>query len=462
MHVYQFSDFLLVPVYLLIIYFIALAVKNTRYANDPAAKYFIPALTVKIFGAIALGLIYEFYYTEGDTTSFYLGARSFLGYFLDDPVSAIAAIPNYTPENVSMFRVYFERADYSYIWRGSAEYLVIMIAGLINLISFNSYYVIAIIFGAISFTGMWALFRTFYRIFPDIHYGLAISILFIPSVVFWGSGILKDTVALGSLGWLTYSSYQLFIKGRFRLINLIILVVSFYLIKEIKAYILLGFLPALIFWVINTHKSKIKSRFVRISITPFFITVTILIGILIIGQIGDMLGKYSLENLESTAKATQNWHTIASEGGSGYSLGPVEYTPLGMLRAFPASVNVTLFRPYLWEASGIVVLFSALESLLLLLLSIRIFFKTGPLKFFSIIFGNPNTLFCFLFVVIFAFAVGFTSYNFGALVRYKIPVIPFYLSMLFMIQYLGRSKKVVADTNAEVESDTPLLVTEEA
>jgi hypothetical protein len=35
--------------------------------------------------------------------------------------------------------------------------------------------------------------------------------------------------------------------------------------------------------------------------------------------------------------------------------------------------------------------------------------------------------------LLFAFAVGFTSYNFGALVRYKIPMMPFYYIALFIL-----------------------------
>jgi hypothetical protein len=38
-----------------------------------------------------------------------------------------------------------------------------------------------------------------------------------------------------------------------------------------------------------------------------------------------------------------------------------------------------------------------------------------------------------VFSIIFAFSVGFTSYNFGTLVRYKIPLMPFYYIALFIL-----------------------------
>jgi hypothetical protein len=53
-----------------------------------------------------------------------------------------------------------------------------------------------------------------------------------------------------------------------------------------------------------------------------------------------------------TAKDTQNWLVTASKmsGGSFYTLGDIEYSALGLLKIIPKAVNVSLFRPYLWEA----------------------------------------------------------------------------------------------------------------
>jgi hypothetical protein len=54
---------------------------------------------------------------------------------------------------------------------------------------------------------------------------------------------------------------------------------------------------------------------------------------------------------------------------------------------------------------------------------------------------NPEVFFALLFSIIFAFAVGFTSFNFGALVRYKIPCIPFFVMALYMLRHYGTKSK---------------------
>ncbi|HQZ41723.1 MAG TPA: hypothetical protein PK735_02445, partial [Flavobacteriales bacterium] len=44
--------------------------------------------------------------------------------------------------------------------------------------------------------------------------------------------------------------------------------------------------------------------------------------------------------------------------------------------------------------------------------------------------------------LLFGFIVGVTTPNFGALVRFKIPLIPLYISALYLIKYLGQLKRV--------------------
>jgi hypothetical protein len=105
-----------------------------------------------------------------------------------------------------------------------------------------------------------------------------------------------------------------------------------------------------------------------------------------------------------------------------------------MLTKFPQAVVVTLFRPFIWESKKIIVLLSGLEALLFLYFTIKVIIKrkTG---IFSMVIKDPNLSFCLAFSIIFAFAVGITSYNFGALSRYKIPCLPFYAASLVILYY---------------------------
>jgi hypothetical protein len=59
---------------------------------------------------------------------------------------------------------------------------------------------------------MWKLYQTFLKEFPDLKKEFAIACLFIPSCVFWGSGLMKDSFTLSAVGWFTYAFYHFFIK----------------------------------------------------------------------------------------------------------------------------------------------------------------------------------------------------------------------------------------------------------
>jgi hypothetical protein len=112
-----------------------------------------------------------------------------------------------------------------------------------------------------------------------------------------------------------------------------------------------------------------------------------------------------------------------------------------MITLFPAAVNVTFFRPYLWESKKIIVLFSAIEAFLFLFLTLKIFFKVGIVNVWQTISKDPTIQFCLVFSIIFAFAVGISSYNFGTLSRYKIPCMPFYAIAMVLIYYKNTSLK---------------------
>jgi hypothetical protein len=300
----------------------------------------------------------------------------------------------------------------------------------------------AVIFAIISFSGSWAMFRTFAQIYPNFIRQVAIATLFVPSVLMWGSGIFKDTLCLASLGWLTYAVFQILVKRNFRLGNIAIALVSFYITYLIKVYILLAFVPALLIWILFIYSQTIKNAFVKFVINISFIAVTGLIVFYGLNNLGEeYLSRYSLENVTQTAEVTRGWIAFSSgDEGSAYDLGDVS-SPTQMLIKSPLAINVTLFRPYLWEAKKAIVLLSALESFLFLFLTLKVLYMVGLRRVWRTIITDATIQFCLIFTLIFAFAVGISSYNFGSLSRYKIPCLSFYALALLLIYYKNVSVK---------------------
>ena len=84
----KISDLFITPVFLILVYGLAYYVKP--FVTDKyTGRYFIPGLSIKIVGAIAVGLIYQFYYGGGDTfTYFHLVSRYIWEAFKESPVLA--------------------------------------------------------------------------------------------------------------------------------------------------------------------------------------------------------------------------------------------------------------------------------------------------------------------------------------------------------------------------------------
>jgi hypothetical protein len=425
-------DLVLTPFYLLVLTFLAKRTRDKKYPKgNPIRKYYLPGLYVKFTGAIFIALVYQYYYGGGDTFN-YFNQSQIINSALDDSLETWLKL---------IFRSSWEANPeiYKYasqlpFYQDPASYAVSAIGAVLGLLNGTTYIPIALLFAYLSFTGIWAMYRTFVNLYPLLHKELAIAFLFIPSTFVWGSAIFKDTVCMFGLGWMTYTTFRIFINKDFSFKNLLILVISFYLIGLIKIYILLAFLPALSLWLLMTYSHRIKSTVVQWLFNFLFLGVIIGGFLFFSARFAQELNRYSLENITKTAEATRGWITYASgDEGSAYNLGEFDPSLMGMLTKFPQAIIVTFFRPFLWEVNKPIVALSAMEAFIFLFFTLKFLLKWR--KSFTGAFKDPNLVFFLLFSLIFAFAVGISSYNFGALSRYKIPCLPFFAAFLMIVLY---------------------------
>jgi hypothetical protein len=173
----------------------------------------------------------------------------------------------------------------------------------------------------------------------------------------------------------------------------------------------------------------------KIMMLPFVAIVTVVSGYFAIDQVGKDDSRYALDQLGNTARITAYdiAYQTGFDAGSTYTLGELDGSFGSLIRLGPQAINVSLFRPYIWEARNPLMLMSALESFVLLSLTLYVMFKRGSTFFAAL--TNPHIIFCLAFSITFAFAVGVSTFNFGSLSRYKIPLLPFYTLALILIYY---------------------------
>ena len=429
----ELQDLFITPFYLLIIYAIAYGMRSS-VTNVYTKRYFIPALTVKIVGAIALGILYHTLY-GGDTNNYYAQAGIVYHAFGDSFAAGwelVSTAGDVTPA-IGKYT-----SQLTWFGRGSNEYFVIRVAAVFALLSFNTYSVIAVLFATVTFTGMWAMYITFAKIRPQVYKELAIAVFFLPSVFFWGSGLLKDSLCLGALGWLFYAFYRGAIERKSVLRCLVTGTGAVGVIFAMKTYILLAFMPPALLWVFNESTRDIQSTALRLMAKPLFLGVGILVAGYAFVQISAADARFDVEKIGAQSKLTAEYLQGVSvkEQGSGYNIGEQDGTLGGMAKLAPQALVVALFRPFLWEARNPTMALSALEATYFLVLTLRILWRVGFFKTMALIGSTPVLTLCFVFSLVFAISVGISSGNFGTLVRYKIPLMPFYLSGLYIMESL--------------------------
>lgn len=436
----EIRDFIVTPIYFIL--FLVLAYVIRPYlTNETTRAYFFPALSVKFLGAIALGCLYQFYYNGGDTYNFHThGSRIIWEAFMDSPSTGLSMIFSggvHEPE-------FFNYSSQIYFFTDSSSFTVIRLAAVIDLFTFSTYSATALFFAFFSFIGSWFLFLTFYRKYPDLHFWIAIGCLFIPSVFFWGSGILKDTLVIGGLGLLTWTLNELFIEKQISLLKVGLMIMVIILIFSVKKFMLQAFLPAAIIWIYLSNVDRIHSFVLRVMVLPIAIILAFVGAYFSAVKIGEDDPRYALENIGYTSRITARDIRFQSgkDAGSGYELSSYfDGTISSALRLAPEGIIVTLFRPFLWEVRNPLMLVSALESFVFLLFTLFIIVRKGYGSLFKIL--NPEVAFTFAFSLVYAFAAGVSTYNFGTLARYKIPIIPFYFLGLVILYSLIKERKLV-------------------
>jgi hypothetical protein len=243
---------------------------------------------------------------------------------------------------------------------------------------------------------------------------------------------------------------ELFIEKRISLFKVMLLIILVWLIYSVKKFMLQAYLPAAIIWIYLSNVDRIYSFVLRVMVLPIAIVLAFAGAYYSAVKIGEDDPRYAMENIAHTSQITARdiRYQSGKGAGSGYELSAYfDGTILSALRLAPEGINVTLFRPYLWEVKNPLMLMTALESLVLLAFTVFIIVRKGYGALLKIL--NPEVAFCFAFSLVYAFAAGISTYNFGTLARYKIPILPFYFLGLVILYHLIKERKLVELEDAE-------------
>lgn len=401
------------------------------------------AFFLRMFGSFAYSMMVQYYYGYGDSFTYYVGSNFLRNQLLQD-----AGNIKYFFQSAADVQIWYEFVvgdiNYAGYFGTSSNLFVMKISALVSFIAFNKFLIISIIFGFFSFAGQWKLFQTF----DDINKGqnrklMAWAVLYTPSIWFWGSGLMKESICLGGLGFIIHILYKIFIKKKFSIKDLAVLLILTYILGIVKSYIIIILaisLSTIIFFnLISTFKYFIIKAFV---ILVFIFTSSV---IAYVSNFGDQLQNLAEESkiqIDTFQKNYQAVQEIDESSRAGVVSDEIDASVGGMIRQSPAAIFTCLFRPFIWESKKIIILFTSLESMLLFFSTLYLVFKMRIFGFARALFGNQYILFSFVFSILFALIIGLTTYNFGTIIRYKIMLLPFYYFMLVQLYTIHKNEKL--------------------
>lgn len=428
--------------WLIVIYLIAFAKKQNIKGEH--AKYYLQAVTVKLFFGLAFTLYFLILvgHGGGDTGAYFDGAIKMNNLFWKSPTMYFEQLFS-TPSTQLMYELFDAETGYppGWIYREPPSFVVSKIASLFTFFTFNSFFATVFLFAFIVANASWRLFEFVVQLNVTSVKWSAIGVLLLPSVSFWCSGITKDTIVLVSIYWIVAEVFKvLILKQKFTFIGTSLIVLGLFLIYHTRTVIFVSILLPLALSLLNLFLKKVS---IPKNIQRGMKLFVLLVGLLIMGEgLSSELDNELIKEAEATQKDFQSNKTYT---GKRYDLGAIEFSPVGLVRVAPLAIITGVIRPFPWEALSPSLILNGLEGMFFLYMIYQFFAKNRKEKI-EYIKNNEFLMYSFTFVLLLGFIAGLTSGLFGVLVRLRAPILAFFL-ILLSVQALPKQKK------SEIEED---------
>lgn len=399
-----------------IIFLILLAGWVWKRDNTPLHKFYWPALIAKCAAGISLGIIYSTYYDTSDTFIFFKQASEQADLARDD-------FKSYMNFMFSIREGYFLGEHRTIFYT--------RITSILALITGNNYWITSAYYSVVSFFAAWYLTNTIARIFPAYKIAACIAFLFFPSVVFWSSGVIKESLAMAALFLMTAVFIKCWIKERISVLLVLLSLICAVIVFNLKYYYLAVFIPIaiaalIVRWLID--KQNVQSPRKQILIWT---------GVLVLGFV-------SITFIHPNFSPTRLLQVIVTNNRvfmevctpddviHFYRLGPA--WPSVLINS-PWAFISGIFRPFVWEANTIFKFITGVENLILLIMSILV------LRSARNVIHSPNRLLILatiLYCTVLSIFLALSTPNFGTLTRYSVGFLPFVVLLVFNQPFISK------------------------
>lgn len=479
---YHLEGTLLTLAYTAFFLFLIGKMKFFRVGSVPI-RWFQGVFVLKVLSGFLLYLIYTYYYTDRSTADiwkYYDDAMVMFSALRDHPMDYLQMLIGWGTDNRERFTVYYDLMSH---WDKPYNYgvandthLIIRFNAFVRLFSMGHYNVHNVVANFLGLIGLTGIFHFLRQMDPSKERWFFLGVFLTPGMMFWASGVLKEPLLLLGLGLLLYAVMEFpksIIKG------ILLTTISIWLLLSVKSYALIAILPGILAWAICKKWQKIRPAFVFAGMY-----LLLFLGAVVLDQInpekgiaqrlakkqyefyqlaeggtyirvanGDTLyinaDDYDAIHFEADrddASLLEDVSTVAWQDakqpnapekvlptgtefyvvldygrtGSTIDIPKLDDSIWSIVKASPAALMNSLFRPFPWQIDSPFMLLSGLENLIVLLLivlALILFDRSGI--------SSPTFYLAVGFAVVILLLTGLVTPVVGAIVRYKVPALPF-------------------------------------
>lgn len=380
---------------------------------------FWPALVLKLLAGLAVGWIYFYYYGHGDTITYWNDGKLVAGKMISDPLKAM--------------RFFW---DDSFQWDGlindkPRSLFFVKISGLLAFVGGGNYWMMSLIISFISFLGAWYLCLKTTRFFPEARRAVVVAFLFYPSVIFWSSGLIKESLGLAALYFLGSILLTIISNKKIFVWEYMVALASLWISWNLKYYWVGAFMPVAITTILVIFVKKLKPALVKYELSMWIVLFILLLSI----ATSVHPNFYPNRFLEVIVANNQEFMALTDQENA------ILYQNLNpslksVLVNMPQALISGIFRPFVWEAHNVISFAAGLENFVLALLVL------SSIPSVPKIFKSPDRLLVLAmltYIIILAIFLSLSTPNLGTLSRYKVGFLPFLVFLLiFQNQWIVR------------------------
>jgi hypothetical protein len=296
---------------------------------------------------------------------------------------------------------------------------IIRANALIMLFSGGNYFVHIVFWCFASLIGLTAILKVLVRYYPRKKVAMFSSVYLLPTVLFWGSGVLKEPILILGLG-LFFRGIFRWVYGEFKPKNSVGLIVGILLLILTKGYVFFALLPAAAGLVLA--KAFPRKNFYLLFGVPHLLMVLLI-----------LTGKYihpELDIAEKLRLKQEAFYNVAEDAGSGSTISlPRINSAADVFVNAPNAMVVSYLRPWPWNWNKLLYIPAALENFLLILVLVAMAWNFR--KPYGL--GIPVIAFGISFAVTLGILIGEVVPVLGAVVRYKLPSLIFVFVVAFAL-----------------------------